>query len=93
MVSLISARWKTLDIHEKAIFEKMAKDDRIRYNNECNARDQQILARQEEARQKNAMIETNSRMRESTVSIIYLHFFSFFFPFLNFYFILIDESN
>jgi hypothetical protein len=47
----------------------MAKEDRSRYNNECNARDQQILARQEEARQKNAMTETSSRMRGSTVSI------------------------
>jgi hypothetical protein len=52
---------------ERAPYEDMARNDKERFEEESRIRDQEMLRQQEERRAKNALTETSTRMRESTV--------------------------
>jgi hypothetical protein len=70
---------------ERAPYEEMAKNDKERFEEESRIRDEEMLRQQEERRAKNALTETSTRMRESTVrnnegssfTVNYSLFFSF----------------
>jgi hypothetical protein len=52
---------------EREPYEEMAKNDKERFEEESRIRDEEMLRQQEERRAKNALTETSTRMRESTV--------------------------
>ncbi|KAJ1420068.1 hypothetical protein B484DRAFT_421485, partial [Ochromonadaceae sp. CCMP2298] len=68
VVSVVSAKWKTLSTEERSKYEQMAAEDKERYSKECALRDQEVLAQQEERRKLHAVgEETETRMRGTTV--------------------------
>ena len=68
VVKVVSAQWKGLSAEAKGPYEELAKEDRARYQSQCDARDAQVLAEQEERRQSNQATETSTKMRNSTLS-------------------------
>jgi len=69
IVSLVSIKWKALSDSERERYEKLAREDRTRYDAECAARDEEVYRRQEEKRKQNSMTETETRMRGSTMAL------------------------
>jgi precorrin-2 methylase len=63
IVSVVSAKWKTIPEDEKAQYEEMAREDRARYAQECAIRDEEVLRLQEEKRKQHSYEATESRMR------------------------------
>eukprot|EP01038_Epipyxis_sp_PR26KG_P008238 gene8238-11148_t len=68
IVSIVATRWKNLPQNEKAYYENLAKEDRNRYNKECAIRDEEFLKQQEERRKAHEYVETDTRMRGSTLA-------------------------
>lgn len=68
IVQIVSANWRSLSTSERDPYDRLGKADRQRYNEECEKRDQAVLAEQEERRRNNQMTSTDTRMRNSTLS-------------------------
>ena len=67
MAAAVSVKWKALTEEERAFYEKLAADDKERYEREKVIRDEEYLRELEERRKKNSVIETETRMRGSTI--------------------------
>lgn len=67
IASAVSAKWKSLSDIEKSEYENLSSQDRQRYNRECESRDLEVLKLQEERRKLNAMTETETKLRNSTI--------------------------
>eukprot|EP01041_Mallomonas_annulata_P012580 gene12580-26490_t len=67
IVSAVASKWKSLSEEEQQPYEKLAKEDRERYEREKAIRDEEYLVLQEERRKHNAIIQTDTKMRGSTI--------------------------
>lgn len=67
LTQLVSNKWQALDEPGKKKYESMAEDDKLRYDRQCIARDEEILRLQDERRKSHALNPTDTRMRSTTI--------------------------
>jgi len=67
VTSIVADRFKNLTAEERQPYEEKAKKDKERYRREAAERDEEVLRQQEERRKQNSLVETDTRMRGSTL--------------------------
>jgi SWI/SNF-related matrix-associated actin-dependent regulator of chromatin subfamily A member 5 len=67
VAAAVGAKWRQLSEEERSQYEELAADDRLRYDTEKEKKDEEYLLELEERHKKNAMVETDTRMRGSTL--------------------------
>eukprot|EP00599_Poterioochromonas_sp_BG-1_P014267 CAMPEP_0173160514 /NCGR_PEP_ID=MMETSP1105-20130129/17906_1 /TAXON_ID=2985 /ORGANISM="Ochromonas sp., Strain BG-1" /LENGTH=655 /DNA_ID=CAMNT_0014079465 /DNA_START=39 /DNA_END=2002 /DNA_ORIENTATION=- len=68
VLGALAAKWKSLSQEERSKYEEMARKDKLRYEEESQKRDEEVLRQQEEKRKSNQAVETSTRMRETTLA-------------------------